>query len=362
MARRIDPTIHKAPILTEDDRPPAFDLLRASVNLIVASAVVSYATSMKLPLSTTYVTFMVAMGTSLSDQAWGKESAVYRITGVLTVIGGWFTTAFTAFIIAFLFAAALHSTKLIALAPLLLLVGFSTFRSFRCHAKREEEEDRFAALNLKEGIQGSYAVNTSFEQTGHFLNEISQALRDCLEALFSEDRRRLKDVKNQAVRIQAFAGAIIANIFKTLYLLDREDVETTRKYSRTVGAIESIAKSCGDIIISANDHLMNYHRGLLVPQREELRQVRIALNRLLENAAIMLLKRKKVDYDYIDNQCKRLKNLTYEINKRQIKRIQQIESKTRLNILFYGILENSERIALETDNLLNIFEEYFKLE
>jgi phosphate/sulfate permease len=74
-------------------RQPSFDLVRASVNLMVASAVVSFATSLKLPLSTTYVTFMVAMGTSFSDQAWGMESAVYRVTGVLTVIGGWFLSS-----------------------------------------------------------------------------------------------------------------------------------------------------------------------------------------------------------------------------------------------------------------------------
>jgi phosphate/sulfate permease len=77
-----------------DERPPSFDLLRASVNLITASVIISFATSLKLPLSTTYVTFMVAMGTSLSDQAWGRESAVYRVTGVITVVGGWFFTAF----------------------------------------------------------------------------------------------------------------------------------------------------------------------------------------------------------------------------------------------------------------------------
>ena len=79
---------------------PAFDMVRAAVNLMVASILISIATSMKLPLSTTYVTFMVAMGTSLADRAWGRESAVYRVAGVLNVIGGWFFTAFSAFVAA----------------------------------------------------------------------------------------------------------------------------------------------------------------------------------------------------------------------------------------------------------------------
>ncbi|SDC61718.1 inorganic phosphate transporter [Williamwhitmania taraxaci] len=89
------------------DGAPSFDLIRASVNLTTASILISMATSLKLPLSTTYVTFMVAMGSSLADKAWGRESAVYRITGVLTVISGWFFTAFVAFTVALLVALAI---------------------------------------------------------------------------------------------------------------------------------------------------------------------------------------------------------------------------------------------------------------
>ena len=87
---------------------PAFDMIRASVNMMVAAILISIATSFKLPLSTTYVTFMVAMGTSLSDRAWGSESAVYRVAGVLNVIGGWFFTAFIAFTACGLVAFLIH--------------------------------------------------------------------------------------------------------------------------------------------------------------------------------------------------------------------------------------------------------------
>ncbi|MEP5615462.1 MAG: inorganic phosphate transporter, partial [Flavobacteriaceae bacterium] len=99
---------------------PAFDMVRASVNLMVASVLISIATSMKLPLSTTYVTFMVAMGTSLADRAWGAESAVYRVAGVLNVIGGWFFTALSAFMAAAIIAYILHVGKLVGLVILLL--------------------------------------------------------------------------------------------------------------------------------------------------------------------------------------------------------------------------------------------------
>ena len=84
----------------QTEAPPAFDLIRASVNLMVAAGLISLGTSLKLPLSTTYVTFIVAMATAFSDKAWGRDSAVYRVSGVLTVIGGWFLTAIMASLIA----------------------------------------------------------------------------------------------------------------------------------------------------------------------------------------------------------------------------------------------------------------------
>ncbi len=90
VARQFDQTAYQQRMIKMGENAPHFDLIRASVNLVVASILISFATSLKLPLSTTYVTFMVAMGSSLSDKAWGRDSAVYRITGVLSVIGGWF--------------------------------------------------------------------------------------------------------------------------------------------------------------------------------------------------------------------------------------------------------------------------------
>jgi len=180
-ARRLDPSRAKS-IIIRDGVEPAFDLVRASVNLIVASAVVSYATSMKLPLSTTYVTFMVAMGTSLADQAWGKESAVYRVTGVLTVVGGWFLTALIAFAVSSIFAMAISYLKIYGIVGLILFVGYIVWRSFHYHAKKEEEAGIISNLNLKSGIDADFAVNTSFEQVGHFLNEVSTTLRICFDS------------------------------------------------------------------------------------------------------------------------------------------------------------------------------------
>ncbi|MCK4749357.1 MAG: inorganic phosphate transporter, partial [Bacteroidales bacterium] len=119
----------------------SFDLIRASVNLVVASVLVAFGTSQKLPLSTTYVTFMVVMGTSFADRAWGRESAVNRITGVITVIGGWFLTAFSAFTGAFLVALIIHFGGMPAIGILTLLAVFFLYKTTTHHRKRRKEEE-----------------------------------------------------------------------------------------------------------------------------------------------------------------------------------------------------------------------------
>jgi len=346
---------------TEGSAPSAsgesasFDLLRASVNLIVASAVVSFATSMKLPLSTTYVTFMVAMGTSLSDQAWGSESAVYRVTGVLTVVGGWFFTAFIAFSISSVFACFIHYIKLPAIIGLLVLAGVIIFKSYRVHFKREEKDRDMATLSLTQTADPETAVMTCFEQTGFFLKELSDTTDTCFEAVFAEDRARLKNAKMETEKILTWADIIAANIFKTLFLLHKEDVKETQKYSHTIRALRDIAESHRDMVMHAYEHYANGHKGLLDVQKEELRHIKTGITRLLWNTSIMLLQRKKVDFGYISNQDEKLHRLFDAFDKNQIKRIQNAESKTRLSILFYRLMENSTKISEQTRNLLEIF-------
>ena len=125
---------------------PSFDMVRASVNLTVASILISFATSLKLPLSTTYVTFMVAMGSSLADKAWGRESAVYRITGVITVIGGWFMTAFTAFTVAFIIALIISWGGAIAIAAFVIIALYTVIRTHASFNKKEADKKKIKRL------------------------------------------------------------------------------------------------------------------------------------------------------------------------------------------------------------------------
>jgi phosphate/sulfate permease len=344
---------------TLDGKSASFDLLRASVNLITASAIISFATSLTLPLSTTYVTFMVAMGTSLADQAWGRESAVYRITGVLTVISGWFFTAFAAFTISLIFAFMIVLVKATAVVFLLILAVVLVLSTYRYHAKREEETSKIEEFGLRSIDDADAAVRISFEQTGQFLMALSKNLTANFEAGIAEDRERLKGSKNKAGQIQKWANTIMENIFRTLVLLEKNDLDDTRRYSSTISSLQEIAESHRDIVKRTSRHFENYHSGFLDEQKDELRRLKTFLNRLLWNTSIMLLRRKKVDYGYIERQCGKVKNLVKQYEKNQIKRIQTGKSKTHLNVLFYGLLWNSLKISERTQELLDIFKESF---
>jgi len=358
IARRMDPGRYRiAP--SADGEAPSFDLLRASVNLMVASAIVSFATSLKLPLSTTYVTFMVAMGTSLSDQAWGRESAVYRVTGVLTVIGGWFFTALAAFTVSMVFAFAIYYLKFFAVIGLLILALISIASSYRLHTRREKEKDVVAAFSLKDIDDAQRAIESSFEQTGVFLKEISDTLDVCFEAAFLEDRHRLRNIRSETDRIAKWTNVIVSNIFETLSLLHKDDMDVAQKYSHTITALQNITGSHRDIAKRCCEHFENNHSGFIDDQKDDLRHVKVHITRLLWNTSIMLMRGKKVDYDYITNQCGKLQELVSSFDRDQVERIANGQSKTRLSILFYGLMENSLKISVETRNLLEIFKNSF---
>ena len=362
IANRLD--VQNTPPPTGDGEPPTFDLIRASVNLIVASALVAFATSMKLPLSTTYVTFMVSMGTSFSDQAWGRESAVYRVTGVLMVIGGWFFTALMAFTVSLIFALAISYFKAYAVVLLLGLVSFIMWRNLQLHCQRETDARQIEVFNLKKVTDANLAINTSFEHSGYFLNVVREKYNACCEALFSENLKQLKVCRKKTKKLQEWSNIIVANIFKTLRLLHKKDMDHAHKYSQTIGALQEITESLRDILLRSYLHHSNQHKGLLEIQIEELKQIQQCVDKLLENASqVLLVKRNTLDHEAIEDilaQNESLKAMIDKFDRNQIKRIQTEQSKTRLSILFYALSGNSQKICDQAVNLLSAFRDTFR--
>jgi phosphate/sulfate permease len=350
-------------IVGHDGSVPEFDLLRASVNLMVASALVAWATSMKLPLSTTYVTFMAAMGSSLADRAWGLESAVFRVTGVLTVIGGWFFTALIAFSISLIFAFVLmFLNKWAAILLLLAVVGGIILRNFKIHGRREKAAKELELLDLKRVTDADFAVRTCFEHAGKFLTVINHNLSQCFDGILTQDRRLLKSLRRETSKIQVWSNIIVANIFKTLRLLQHEEVENAGKYAYVISALQEVAESLRDMILRCHVHTSNQHAGLLPAQKKELQQIRKHVQALLGGTAEILLHRQPFQYRELAAHFVELKHLLEVYDRSQIDRIRKNLSKTRLSILFYGINNACLKISQQTLQLLNIFEETFQRE
>ncbi len=207
-----------------DSNPPAFDLVRASVNLTVASILISFATSVKLPLSTTYVSFMVAMGASLADRAWGRDSASYRVAGVLNVITGWLFTALIAFGCAFLFAALVYYFSIWAVAALLLLATGLIIRTFWLHKSRERENAaERSSLQAAETTGGAALLHETSDAAAASLVAVRKAYTEVVAALEGEDRRQLRRVRQDVAALRKQNDRLQRSLYRSLQRLrDRE--------------------------------------------------------------------------------------------------------------------------------------------
>ena len=359
ISRRLAPVSETGVFSTEGK--PCFDLLRASVNLMVASAVVSFATSMKLPLSTTYVTFMVAMGTSFSDQAWGRESAVYRVTGVLTVIGGWFMTAFIAFIVAFIFANILAYLKIPGFFILAAFAVYMIRKNHRTHKQHEKNKNEMNIYNLHDVKDFHESVSQTFDHLAFLLMEIRKSLDTVFDALFNEDLDRLRQERMQTRHFQKSANIIIANIFKVLRLLSKEDDKVSYNYYQIIRRLQKLTDGHRDIVIRAAMHVGNHHKGLLNEQIEELKEIKKNFLNIFLLVETSFRNKEIVDCQDAVEQFHYLRELVDDYNENQIERIRNDSSKTRLSILFYAISGNCVMMAKQNVKLLDIFNESFRL-
>jgi Na+/phosphate symporter len=302
---------------------------------------------------------MVAMGTSLADQAWGRESAVFRVTGVLTVIGGWFFTAVLAFTISMIFAFAIAYLGGGAVFLLLAIVGLLIFRNFKIHHLREKSTRELEILDLKRVTDADFAIQTCFEHSGRLLSVVRDKLDLCFEGVLTEDRKPLKRLRRETSRIQVTSNMIAANIFKTLRLVQQEDVARAGKYAYVISALQEIAESLRDVILRCHVHTSNQHSGLLPEQKKELQSIRKCVEALLDDTARILLSREPFKYGEVAAHYVKLKGLLEEYDRNQIMRIRSGQSKTRLSILFYGINNACLKISEQSLLLLTIFDETF---
>lgn len=187
------------------DQGAAFDLIRGSVNLVLAAALIALGTSLKLPLSTTFVTFMVAMGTSLADRSWGRESAVFRITGVISVIGGWFITAGAAFIGAGVIVALMHfggQWVMLLIAVLTIVLIIRSNRRFSSKNTAESDDAMFQTIISTQDKTQTWPLMMMYitEQQYKFFTYAEEKYMDITAAFISENAGVLNKVDSSLAK------------------------------------------------------------------------------------------------------------------------------------------------------------------
>ncbi|MGE0077919.1 MAG: inorganic phosphate transporter [Bacteroidales bacterium] len=346
ISKRFD--ISKAPKYKDPNDAPAFDLVRASVNLVVSSILISSATSLKLPLSTTYVTFMVAMGTSLSDKAWGRESAVYRITGVLTVISGWFFTAFVTFTMAFLIATALFYGKTPALIIILAIAIGLLVKSHLLHKKKVNAAKIDDELyTTDDGI-----VRKCTKEVNKSLKDVLKTFTKIIDGLTNEDRKTLKQVNKEVEELNAEAKKLKYNVYSVLKQLEADSIETGHYYIQVIDYLREIAHSLTFVSTPSLQHIENQHKGLTKNQATELKEISENISIFFDEILKMI---KDNDYTGVPDAIKKQQEILELVNnsrKKQVKRIKQNETGTRNSVLYLGLLNEIKNIMLHTVNLL----------
>ena len=348
--RKFDQTNYKKEIALMGDDAPAFDMLRASVNLVVASILISIATSYKLPLSTTYVTFMVAMGTSLADQAWGRESAVFRITGVLSVILGWFFTAMSAFTVAFVVAAFLHYTGIYGIAVLVFLILYLLYRSSKTHKNKvakEAKTNKHHEELISVGIIAS--CNNSISNT---LTAISTAINNVFDGLFEEDRKKLKDANKEVIALNIEAKTLKKKMPRTIEKLQKEDIETGHFYVQVLDYLREMAHSITFISQPSLDHVENKHKSLTPEQVEDLKILEHELQSIIDEVIQVIVNENYDQENAIIEHKERIMKLIPELRKKQVKRIKNEQASTKASLLYFSLIHESKNLLLHMINLL----------
>lgn len=337
---------------------PAFDLVRASVNLVMASVLISIATSMKLPLSTTYVTFMVAMGTSLADRAWGRESAVYRVAGVLNVIGGWFLTALVAFIAAGIVAYLIH-LHIIFIPILLIIVAVLITKNSIAHRKKTQEIKHKTYIERSELITINGVIDESSGHVSEVASRIDKLYTNVVNDLANHDLNKLRKTDKHVEKLNDEIDDLKDNVFYFIKSLDDTSVNASKFYISILDYLQDAAQSISYISRASFKHVNNNHKNLKKGQIKDLKTTNNELTVILENISEIFENRKFDDLNQLLIQKRELiKNVSISIEK-QVARIRTDETSPKNTTLYFSLLLETKDLMKALMNLLETYEEFY---
>ena len=336
---------------------PAFDMVRASVNLIVAGILISIATSMKLPLSTTYVTFMVAMGTSLADRAWGRESAVYRVAGVLNVVGGWFLTAITAFLAAAV-VAYLISWHMVMIPVLLAVVTLLIGRNTLIHRKKTKEVKKQVYIERAESITINGVIEESADHISEVISRVNKLYTNVVNDLANHDLNKLRKTDKHVEKLNEEIDDLKDGVFYFIKSLDETSVQGSRFYIMVLGYLQDIAQSISYISRASYKHVNNNHKNLKKPQLKDLKEIDNELTVLLNKVSDVFANRTFDDLDFVLTQKQALLNDVSTSIEKQVARIRTDETSPKNTTLYFSVLLETKDLIAALMSLLQTYEDF----
>ena len=329
----------------------AFDLVRASVNLVLAGLLIALGTSLKLPLSTTYVAFMVAMGSSLADRAGGRESAVFRVTGVLSVIGGWFITAGAAFIICFFVTMIMYFGGMTAMVIMIGVAAFILIRSnnkYRKKMKSEKQDDVFQQMlsskdkavvwnllrqHVRENLVKvlDFAANTYGQMTDGFIREDLKSLRKAVSST-NDEKDILKKIRRKETLGMRRIDRNVAIEKNTWFHLGSNSSE------QMMYCLKRMCEPC-------KEHVDNNFNPLPAECAEEFVPIRDMLKSLLERTKDIIDKGNYEEADLVLAEGEELKTCLSRLHKMRIERMQEENSSVKLSLVYLNLLQESQELV-----------------
>lgn len=336
----------------------SFDLIRASVILVVSAILIALGTSMTLPLSTTYVTFMVAMGTSLADGAWGRESAVYRITGVVTVISGWFFTFISAFTLTFIIALIFTWTSYIGMILMLALAIFIIVKTHVFHNKKLKEEKHEEETASILSLDSDSIYERCSNDVVSLILAALKTYNKTINGLIGEKRKKLREDVKSIKYLLKEAKLLKKEVPITLQKLTEEAYESGHYYIEVIDHLREMLHCVSFIVNPAHDHVDNNHSPLNQFQTESLQELSKDIKTYVDEVVSSITKSKYTDSSAIIASSVGINEKINKIRKKQLKNIKKDAGSTRTNMLFLDILGETKGYVLNINGLYKSFQDF----
>jgi len=341
-----------------DRETPSFDLLRASVNLLVASMLIAYGTSRKLPLSTTFVTFMVAMGTSFADMAWGRESAVYRVAGVVNVITSWLITAVVAFTASGLMAMIIYQSGFIGFFALTAVALFFLVRSHVVFNRKQAEEIILGQAFVGEELDLHQMIEESKTSTVKNLKSVRKITQHCFRALGKGDRETLLKSKDEVEKLKSQNEKLHSKIIKYVRRIRRGHLAAGRLYVLVFDLIQDLYQSANLISEVCTNHIINHHSLPKGDFQKVLEEVERELSSYIDKVTDSIQQMNFKDTKAMEDQRTKLISHIQVSLDHQIQKIQQDELGNRMGLLQIRLLLEAKDILMGVHQIKLLYREF----